>query len=253
MKLAGKRCIVTGASAGIGKAIAEEFAKDGCHLFIGARRIDRLTTIKSQLLEMGASAVDALPLDVQSDSSVNEFCDHALKSGPPDIVVNNAGLAIGLDHLSDGDVSDWQTVLDTNVTGVLRVTRRLLPDMKKNQNGHIIMLGSIAGHTVYEGGGVYCASKHAVFALTKTLKLELSGTNIRVTTIDPGLVETEFSQVRLKDSEKAKKVYNGLQPLTPQDIAECVYFAASRPAHVNIDDIIVMPTAQATVYKIDRK
>lgn len=252
MSIDGKRCIITGASSGIGRETAKIFAKEGAHLILGARRLDRLKVLAEELKELGAETVHVYSLDVCNTSSVNDFCEQALSFGAPDILLNNAGMAIGVDHLSDGNIEDWQKVMDTNVSGVLRMLRAFLPSMKKNQSGHLIMLGSIAGHTVYEGGGVYCASKFALQAITKTLKLELNGTGIRVSTVDPGLVETEFSKVRLGDDAKAEAVYRGLEPLTAFDIAECVYFIASRPKHVNIDDIIVMPTAQATVYKVHR-
>ena len=252
MGLSDKRCIITGASSGIGRETAKIFAKDGVHLILGARRLDRLEVLAEELKELGARSVNVYSLDVCSSSSVKVFCDEALSFGPPDILLNNAGMAIGVDHLSDGNIDDWQKIMDTNVYGVLRMLRAFLPAMKQNESGHLIMLGSIAGHAVYEGGAVYCASKFAVNAITKTLKLELNGTGIRVSSVDPGLVETEFSKVRLGDEAKAEAVYRGLEPLNATDIAECVHFIATRPKHVNIDGMIVMPTAQATVYKIHR-
>ncbi|SME90014.1 SDR family NAD(P)-dependent oxidoreductase [Pseudobacteriovorax antillogorgiicola] len=253
MKLKGKSVCITGASAGIGSATAQYFAQEGCRIALGARRIERLQALRSQLLDLGAESVAVLPLDVQQDSSVTEFYD-AVNSdlGSPDILVNNAGLVLGTDHIADGKISDWQTILDTNVMGVLRVCRAFIPKMKQAQRGHLIFVGSISGHQVYEGGGPYCASKHSVKAIYQTLKLELSGTKIRVSSVDPGMVETEFSLVRLGDEDAAKKVYEGFQPLTAEDIAECIGFIASRPAHVNIDDMIIMPREQATVYKVDR-
>ncbi|MGE0171469.1 MAG: SDR family NAD(P)-dependent oxidoreductase [Oligoflexales bacterium] len=248
--------VVTGGSSGIGLATAEWFAQKGDHIILGARRKERFAQIKDQLIEKGAASVTALELDVRNQKSVEGFAEGVIKQhgGRIDVLINNAGLVIGTDKLAEGRIADWETIIDTNVLGVLRITRALLPQMIKNNAGHIVMLGSIAGHQVYEGGGPYCASKFSIKALTKTLKLELNGTSIRVTTVDPGMVETEFSLVRFaQDEKKASAVYKGVTPLTAQDIAECVGFAASRPAHVNIDEIIVMPTDQATVYKVNRR
>jgi serine 3-dehydrogenase len=171
-----------------------------------------------------------------------------------DALFNNAGLALGVDHVAKGVISDWQVMLDTNVTGLLRVTRAFLPKMIEANHGHVINMGSIASHVVYEGGSVYCATKHAVRAITKTLRLELNGTPIRVSLIDPGMVETDFSLVRFKDdAERAKNVYKGVTPLTARDIAECVWFTAARPPHVNIEEIVVMPVDQAAPHKVNRK
>lgn len=254
MNLTGKVACITGASSGIGAATAAAFAEQGCHLIAGARRLDRLETLAKQWTELGAASVHIHKLDVRDDNSVASFSQFAHEKFPAlDILVNNAGLVIGLDHIAQGQLSDWQTIIDTNVMGVLRVCRSFLPAMIEAKKGHIVMIGSIAGHQTYEGGGPYCASKHALKALSQTLKLELNGTNIRVTSIDPGMVETEFSIVRLGSEEKAKKVYEGLTPLEAKDIADCIVFAASRPAHVNIDNMIIMPTAQATVYKVHRE
>lgn len=249
-----KVAVITGASAGIGAATAEVFAEMGWHLVLGARRLERLEALKAPLTKKGAASVTALSLDVRDEKSANAFAAAALeRHGAPDVLLNNAGLVIGMDRVADGNTSDWETILDTNVMGVLRVTRAFLPTMIKAAKGHVVMLGSIAGHQAYEGGSVYCASKFALQAITKTLKLELNGTPIRVSTIDPGMVDSEFSLVRFQQDEaKAKSVYKGLTPLSPRDIAECIVFCATRPAHVNIDGIVVMPTAQATVYKVSR-
>ncbi len=223
---------------------------------MGARRTQTLEQQKAKLLELGAHSVDCISLDVSQDQSSNNFCEEVLQltQGNIDALINNAGLAIGTDHLSKGDLSEWQTVIDTNITGVLRVTRGLLPAMIESKSGHLFFLSSIAAHQVYEGGSVYCATKHAVKALAKTLKLELNGTGIRVTTIDPGMVETEFSVVRFRGNQsKADQTYAGMTPLTAKDIAECVQFAYQRPQHLNIDEMILMPTDQATVYKVHRR
>lgn len=250
-----KVIVITGGSSGIGLACAEVFAEKGWHLILGARRMDRLEAAKAQLLKRGAGSVLTLSLDVRDNRSVERFCQDSYAQFPRiDALLNNAGLVIGVDHVATGKVDEWETIFDTNVMGVMRVTRQFLPHFIKAQHGHVVMLGSIAGHQVYEGGSAYCGSKFSLQAITKTLKLELNGTPIRVTTIDPGMVETEFSLVRFhQDQERAKSVYKGLKPLSGRDIAECIEFAVSRPAHVNIDDIVIMPTAQATVYKVNRQ
>lgn len=250
-----KNIVITGASAGIGESCARAFARKNHRLFLGARRIDRLRRLKEELLNQGASEVYEYQLDVTDDRLVSQFCQESLEvaQGQIDCVINNAGLALGLEPIAEGNPKDWQKVLDTNVMGVLRICRGLLSQMINQASGHLIFLSSIAAHQVYEGGGVYCASKHAVKALAQALKLELNGTGIRVTTIDPGMVETEFSRVRFRgDRKKAAQVYQGLAPLTGEDIANSVLFAFEQPAHVNLDQLIVMPTAQASVYKVSR-
>lgn len=255
VSLSDKVVLVTGASSGIGAAVAEIFAEQGCHLVIGARRLDRLQTLAENLQTKGAASVLSLPLDVCLQTSVDNFVQQALKKFPQGVgvLVNNAGLAIGVDRVDNGRIEEWQTVLDTNVMGVLRVTRALLPAMLKQQRGHIVMMNSVAAHVVYEGGSVYAASKHALRAITKTMRLELNGTPIRVSSIDPGMVETEFSMVRLKDTAKAGKVYEGMTPLSARDIAETVLFVVQRPAHVNIDEIMLMSTDQAAAHKVHRR
>ncbi len=248
-----KTVVITGASSGIGEACAELFAKNGYNIVLGARRTERLEKVAKTLGNLGAASIKSFHLDVCDQASVDYFIAQTIKKFPEiNILINNAGLASGLDPVVTGKDSDWQAMLDTNVYGLLRVTRALLPHFIKTGQGHIINMGSIAAFQTYANGAVYAATKHAVKAITGALKLELNGQPIRVSSIDPGMVETEFSLVRLKDEKKAEAVYNGMTPLTAQDIAECVYFAASRPAHVNIDHIIVMPTDQATVYKVHR-
>ncbi len=246
---------ITGASSGIGEALALIYAEQGCHLVLGARRLDKLKALEGVLKDKGAASVLSLPLDVRSHESVQNWVKAAQqKHSRLDVLVNNAGLVIGLEPVETGRVEDWETILDTNVLGVMRVTQAMIPVFKKQGAGHIVMIGSIAGHQVYENGGAYCASKFGVKALTGVLKHELNGTGIRVSTVDPGMVETEFSIVRFRgDKDKAKQVYKGLVPLNGRDIAECVLFMTSRPPHVNIDSIVVMPTAQASVYKVHRE
>jgi NADP-dependent 3-hydroxy acid dehydrogenase YdfG len=245
---------ISGASSGIGQSVAEIFAENGCHLFLGARRVDRLQELTQLLLAKGAASVKIHHLDVRSSASVTSWAQACLcVHDTIDVLVNNAGLVLGLDPIETGSEEDWQTIMDTNVMGVLRLTQAFLPKLKQQNRGHIVMIGSIAGHQAYEGGSAYCASKFGVKAITRTLKLELNGTGIRIGSIDPGMVETEFSVVRFKgDLDRAKNVYKGLEPLKARDIAECVYFMCDRPSHVNLDEIIIMPTAQATVYKTHR-
>jgi len=246
---------ITGASSGIGQAIAEVHARKGHELFLGARRVERLEALKEKLLALGAKSVHVHELDVRSNESVIAWTEAAFRTYPTlDILINNAGLVLGTDTIETGSVEDWATVFDTNVMGVLRLTRQFIPRFKANARGHIVMIGSISGHQVYEGGGPYCASKFSVKALTATLKLELNGSGLRVSSIDPGMVETEFSDVRFKgDLERAKLVYKQITPLQAVDVAETVEFVTSRPQHVNIDDIIIMPTDQASVSKLNRR
>jgi len=247
--------VITGASAGIGEETAVLFAQKGWRVIVAARRLERLEGLAKKLLKQNAPELVVLKLDVTDKHSVKEFASKTLEitQGKIDVLFNNAGLALGVDHISSGSVSDWETMIDTNVTGLLRVTREFLPAMLSKNYGHVINMGSIASTEVYEGGSVYCATKHAVRAITKTMRLELNGTPIRVSLIDPGMVETDFSMVRFNhDAERAKKVYKGLKPLSPRDVAECVWFMAERPAHVNIEEIVLMPIAQAAPHKVSR-
>ncbi|KAG2185201.1 hypothetical protein INT44_001991 [Umbelopsis vinacea] len=247
-RLEGKVVLVTGASAGIGAACAKEFAKEGSHLIITGRRLERLESLKNELTSQYPNQiVHPIALDVRRRDAVNG----AIAALPTDlknidVLVNNAGLVIGLDKLSDVTEDAIDTMLDTNVKGLVYLTQAVLPGMKEQKKGHIINVGSVSGKQVYAGGGIYCASKHAVDAISRTLLLELVDTPLRVTQINPGMVNTEFSTVRFGgDSKKADAVYKGLQPLAGEDIAEIVTFAASRPPHVNIADVLVFPTAQA--------
>lgn len=232
--------IVTGASSGIGHAIAALFEERGDRVFHGSRR--------------GGSG-QGVRLDVRDRSSIERFVAGALDAlgGRVDVLVNNAGLALGLEPTASADPEDWDRMIDTNIRGLLGVTRAVLPHMLAAKHGHVIQIGSIAGHQVYEGGGVYCATKAAVHSISKALRLELCGSGVRLTIVDPGMVETEFSEVRFKgEIKRAAKVYAGMRPLTARDVAECVAFAVDRPPHVNIDQMIVMPTDQASVGKVHR-
>ena len=241
-----KTIFITGASSGIGLACAKYFAEKGSRLILCARRIERLNNLAEELKEKYATGSYLIKLDVTKQKQV----ERAIDSLPAewkniDILINNAGKAKGLSKLHEGDIGDWEEMIDTNVKGLLYVTRKIVPEMVKRGNGDIINIGSIAGHEVYPNGNVYCATKHAVDALTKSLRLDLLGTPLRVCTVDPGLVETEFSFVRFNgDQERAKNVYKGMTPLTAEDVADAVYYCASRPAHVQIADIIMLATAQ---------
>lgn len=242
--------LITGATSGIGLACAVLFAKQGSNLILFARRLDRLKNIKNDLELKFKIKVEIKQVDVRERSQVIE----ATKNLPDiDILINNAGLAKGIEKIQDGIFDKWDQMIDTNVKGLLSVTRAILPQMIKRNSGHIINIGSIAGHETYPGGNVYNATKFAVFALTKAIRLDLTGYAIRCSSVDPGAVETEFSIVRLDSEDKAKKVYEGFEPLHPEDIAETVYFVATRPKHVNIQDVVIMPTDQASAGVISRK
>jgi NADP-dependent 3-hydroxy acid dehydrogenase YdfG len=236
--------VITGASSGIGEATALRLAKEGFDLVLGARRMDRLQEVAERC------GGRALELDVTDPGSVSRFADEILQAN---VLVNNAGLAAGLDPLEELPEERARLMWETNVMGLLRVTQALLPKLEASGAGHIINLGSTAGRETYRGGGGYTASKHAVIAMTKTLRLELLGRPVRVTDVSPGMVETEFSLVRFEgDEDKAAKLYGGLTPLSAEDIADCIAWAATRPPHVNIDEIVVRPIAQATTTEVDR-
>jgi len=240
-----KIAIVTGASAGIGAAVARLLAAAGYRVIAGARRLDRLRAVTEPI------GAEARQLDVTVPESVEAF---ASGIGPCHLLVNNAGLALGTSPVSAPEPGDWRTMFETNVMGVLAMTRRFLPDLIASGDGHVINIGSIAGLATYPGGGGYTASKHALRALTETLRQELLGQPVRITDIAPGLVETEFSLVRFAgDAERARAVYQGMTPLRAEDVAECVVWAASRPPHVNIDRIQVMPRDQASATQVHRR
>lgn len=250
-----KNICITGASSGIGRAVALQLASKGHAVAIGARRLERIKALSIELKKAGAAQVFEAHLDVSDAQSVDAFCaDAQSKLGPIDVLINNAGGAVGVEHLVEAAPQDWQTMLNSNVLGTLLVTKHIASTMKQRNCGHIINIGSIAGYQVYPGGSVYCAAKHAVRAITETLKLELNGFNIRVSSIAPGLVDTEFSTVRFRgDGDRAEKVYEGMVPLKATDIAHCIDFVIGCPPHVNIDTLHVTPTAQATVYKVHRQ
>lgn len=252
--LKGKTVFITGASSGIGKACAEQFAALGANLVITARREDRLKTLASELSsEYGISCMP-IQLDVRNHEQVQSvFLKLQADKIEVDVLVNNAGLALASDKIQSGQITNWDTMIDTNVKGLLYVTKAALPTMLKRNQGHIINIGSVAGHGCYASGNVYCATKYAVRALSKSIRLDLMGTAIRVSEIDPGAVETEFSEVRWNDKDKAKKFYQGFQPLTADDIADTVIYCATRPPHVNVSELIVFPQAQASLTDLYRQ
>ncbi len=248
-----KTCFITGASSGIGKACAEIFASLGVNVVLTGRRIALLETLAKEISIKYSVNATSYQLDVRNNNEVIEvFQKLSSQNIKIDILVNNSGLALTTDKFQDASVDNWETMIDTNLKGLLYVTKAALPMMIKANHGHIINIGSVAGHDCYTSGNVYCATKHAVRAISKSLRADLLGTAIRVSEIDPGAVETEFSEVRLNDKKKAKEVYTGFQPLVAKDIAEVVAFCATRPPHVNISEIIVYPQAQASITQIHR-
>lgn len=243
--------LITGATSGIGKAVAEAFAKDGKKLILVARRKERLDGLSQELSKL--TEVKTFVLDISIKEAVTKFQrENAALLANVEILVNNAGLAKGLDNIQTGDIEDWEKMIDTNVKGLLYLTRALLEPMTQKKRGHIINIGSVAGHWVYPKGNIYCATKHAVNALNQAMRIDLVGLGIRVTEISPGMVETEFSEVRLGDKERAKAVYKGMTPLKAEDIADAVVWSAKRPAHVNIQEIILYPTDQAAPTIVNR-
>jgi serine 3-dehydrogenase len=254
-QLLGQLILVTGASAGIGEACARRLASDGADLVLWARRLDRLEVLATELRERDAVGVEARQVDVRDrDAVAREAASLADRDRVPDVLLNNAGLASGFDPIQEGDYDDWDRMLDTNVKGLLNVTREVLPHMIARGTGHVVNIGSTAGHQVYPKGNVYNASKFAVKALTEGINLDVAGTGIRVSSVDPGFVHTEFSNVRFHgDDERAEAVYRGFDPLTAGDVADCVHFVVTRPAHVNVFDMILLPTAQRNVYVLQRE
>ena len=245
--------LITGATSGIGKATAQKLAKEGIILVLCGRRQDKLDLVSEELLSL--TKVHCLNFDVRDrDAVFNAIEDLPGDFSNIDILINNAGNAHGLDPIDQGSMDDWDAMIDINVKGLLYVSKAVLPRMVKAKKGHIINIGSTAGKEVYPKGNVYCASKHAVDAINQAMRIDLNAHGIRVGAVNPGLVQTEFSDVRFKgDSERAATVYKGYQPLKPEDIADIIYFVISQPDHVNIADLVVMPTAQAssTIVKKD--
>ena len=250
-RLKDKWILITGATSGIGKASAEVFAESGANLIITGRRKKRLKSLQEKLQTEHSVSVETFAFDVR-DREACKACVDSIKQ-PIDILLNNAGLASGKDSIDEADFDDWDAMIDTNIKGLLSMTRFVSEQMKQRNEGHIINIGSIAGYEAYPGGSVYCATKHAVKAITQAAKMDLTGTNIRVSAVSPGLVDTEFSEVRFHgDKEQANKVYKDMTPLSGRDIAEIIHFVANRPPHVNILDTIVFPVHQSSARIVAR-
>jgi len=254
-----KWAIITGATAGIGWATAEELAHAGYSLILIGRRADRLKELRDRLLKSTLQnslqqEFKAVKLDITKRAQVDEFFQaEGATLEQVSVLVNNAGLAKGSEKMHQAQIADWDTMIDTNIKGLLYLTRGLLPYMVKKKSGHIVNLGSVAGRLVYPGGAVYCATKFAVRAISEGLRMDLAGTNIRITNIEPGMVNSEFSLVRFEDPDKAAQVYDGMTPLEPKDIAETIVWCLQRPAHVNIQELVIYPTDQASVGQVTRK
>jgi 3-hydroxy acid dehydrogenase/malonic semialdehyde reductase len=247
MNLKGKIIFITGASSGIGEATALAFAAEGARLLLAARRAGKLADVASRALELGAASVHSIHLDVRNRHAAQGAIDELPEEWAEiDVLVNNAGLSRGLDKLYMGKIEDWEEMIDTNVMGLLYMSRAVVPGMVVRRRGHVVNLGSTAGELTYPNGAVYCGSKAAERAINDGLRQDLLGTPVRVTSVDPGMVETDFSLVRFDgDAERASKVYKGITPLTPKDVADAILWAVSRPAHVNIARITLTPVNQA--------
>ncbi len=252
-RLSGKLALITGASSGIGLACARRFAAEGANLVLWARRKERLDQAAAQLTKAHRVAVQVAAVDVRDRAAVNRAAEAVARDGVPDILLNNAGLAAGLAKVHEGDPDDWDRMIDTNVRGLLNVTRAILPLMVERNSGHVINIGSTAGHWVYPSGNVYNATKYAVLALTEGMSVDVAGTKVRISSVDPGHVETEFAEVRYRgDKARVKKLYEGFRPLSPDDVADAVAYVANLPEHVNVLDMIVVPAAQRSIGVIDR-
>ena len=246
--------LITGASSGFGAATARLLAAQGCHLALGARRRERVQALADELAKAHGIRTFAGVVDTRDTASVNAFVAEAAEAlDGLHVLVANAGLASGTFKLWETPDEDLEAMLRTNVEGVVKTLRAGLPHLRKAGWGHVFFIGSVAGHQAYEGGGVYCASKHGVKAMAQSLRLEVCGEPIRVTSVDPGLAETEFSNVRLKDDARAKAVYQGMTPLTGEDVAECIRWCLDLPDHVNIDELIVKPRDQGSAFKVHRQ
>jgi 3-hydroxy acid dehydrogenase / malonic semialdehyde reductase len=254
-RLKGKLALITGASSGIGEACARRFAAEGANLVLWARRADRLEALAAELGTSQRVSLSVGVVDVRDRDAVNRAAEALVRADRvPDILINNAGLASGLAKIQEGDPDDWDRMIDTNLKGLLNVTRAILPQMVARRRGHVINLGSTAGHQTYPMGNVYNATKFGVRALTEGMNLDVAGTPIRVSSVDPGFVETEFSEVRFHgDKTRAQAVYRGFKPLTADDVADAITYVVNLPEHVNILDLVIMPTAQRNIYVVDRE
>jgi NADP-dependent 3-hydroxy acid dehydrogenase YdfG len=250
-RLSGKWAVVTGATSGIGKAIAQELASMGVNLILTGRRAERLAEFKTQLVDNHPIQVDTHSFDIRDRDAC--FAFHGSITQDVDILVNNAGLASGFDPVTTASLADWDVMVQTNLVSLYVMSQLFAKDMVAKRKGHLLNLGSLAGHEAYPNGSIYCATKHAVYAFSRAMKMDLNGTDVRVSMVSPGLVETEFSEIRFHgDADRAKSVYKGIDPLTAQDIAEIAVFILNRPAHVNILDALVLPTAQASSVHVAR-
>ncbi|MBI4661547.1 MAG: SDR family NAD(P)-dependent oxidoreductase [Verrucomicrobia bacterium] len=254
-RLVNKWIVITGASSGFGAAAARAFGAEGSKLLIGARRVERLEKVASEARNAGAPVSQSHALDVSKTASVEAFVRWVrTHTDKIDVLINNAGGALGLDPVALGKDEDWENMFQSNVLGVLRMTRACLPLMVDNPGSYVINVGSVAGRVAYEGGAAYCAAKAGELQITRALRLELCGTGVRVGTVDPGMAETEFSLVRFKGDEKrASKVYEGVEPLTAEDVADALVWVASRPPHVCIDEMLLKCTDQAAIHKLHRR
>lgn len=255
MKNRNEIVLITGATSGIGLACAKKFAANGHNLIITGRRAARLNDISRQLTQDYSVKILTLNFDVRDNKAVRDALTNLSEAWTNiGILINNAGLAVGMDTVQDGEIDDWERMIDTNIKGLLYVTRVVLPGMTERRKGHVINIGSIAGKEVYPFGNVYCATKHAVDALTKGIRIDTVKYGIKVTQIAPGAIKTEFSEVRFKgDKNRADSVYKGFEPLHPEDIAEVVFYATTLPAHANINDLVIMPTAQASATILNKE
>jgi 3-hydroxy acid dehydrogenase/malonic semialdehyde reductase len=255
ISLSGKWVLITGASSGFGAGAARAFAREKANLILGARRVDRLEEVAAEAVKLGSAKAVVHRLDVGDPKSVEEFAEWARRQTPQlDVLINNAGGAHGYDTVEIATEEDWTAMFQSNVLGLLRVTQKFLPLLVKNPGSSILNIGSIAGRVAYEGGAAYCGAKAAELQISRSLRLELNGTGVRVASIDPGLAETEFSLVRFKgDRERANKIYDGMTPLNADDIAETLVWVATRPPHVCIDELLIKPTDQAAIHKVYRR
>ena len=252
--LKNKIALITGATSGIGEACAKELAKLGVNLILTGRRKDKLKDLKKELLSKYDIKINIFILDVTNQEDVEKKLSHSIIKQNIDILLNNAGLALGIEKIDEGIISNWEEMIDTNLKGLLYVSRVIIPHMRKNNSGHIVNLGSIAGTMTYPGGNVYCATKTAVHSLSESMNIDLAGTNVRVSNVAPGAVETEFSNVRFHgDKNKADAVYEGYTPLSAKDIADLIVYILNAPKHVNIQHTLIMPTAQRNPYLLHRE
>ncbi|MGK0255457.1 MAG: 3-hydroxy acid dehydrogenase/malonic semialdehyde reductase [Arcobacteraceae bacterium] len=248
-----KTALITGATSGIGKQLALDLSQINVNLVLIARDINKLENLKNEILENTNIKIDIFQLDIRNKNDVEFVMSNIIRKNTIDILINNAGLALGMDHIDKGLISDWEDMIDTNIKGLLYVSRSIIPQMRNLETAHIINIGSVAGKTAYPNGNVYCATKAAVHSIGESMNADLFGTNVKVTTIAPGAVETNFSNVRFKeDSEKVKAVYDGYIPLNSQDISDVIINVLNTPMHVNIQYLDIMPTSQRNPYALYR-